>query len=122
MGRRILIADDAPESRLFLKRLLQRGDYDVIEADDGLTALKLLEEPLAPQIAILDWIMPGLNGPEVVQKLRQSKHNSYTYVLLYTAKSDKADVLTASILGRTTTSLSPAMPANCARVSAWAKE
>lgn len=66
----------------------------MIEAEDGLTALKLLQEPLAPQIAILDWMMPGMHGPEVVQKLRQSKPSSYTYILLYTAKSDKADVLT----------------------------
>lgn len=95
MGRKILIADDANFSRRWLRHLLDKWDYTVTEVEDGVTALKKLQAADAPKLAILDWMMPGLDGTEVVQWLRRAKRNSYTYVLLLTAKTQKSDVLVA---------------------------
>jgi len=94
MGMRILVAEDEAVFRHLLRKLLRQWGYTVVEVDNGTAALNVLEEPGAPKLAILDWMMPGLNGPEVVRKLRQSKPTPYTYVLLLSAKSEKADILT----------------------------
>jgi diguanylate cyclase (GGDEF)-like protein len=93
MGAKILIADDGAVSRSLLRSLLDEWGYEVTEARDGVAALKELQNPDAPKIAILDWMMPGLNGTDVVQKLREAKADSYTYVLLLTARTDKSDIL-----------------------------
>lgn len=93
MGRKILIADDSDFSRRWLRHLLDKWDYSVTEVADGTAALRELQAADAPKLAILDWMMPGLDGPEVVQWLRRTKRNSYTYVLLLTAKTEKSDVL-----------------------------
>jgi two-component system, cell cycle response regulator len=93
METRILIAEDGAVSRRLLHRLLDDWGYGVIEVQNGTEALNVLQSADAPKLAILDWMMPGLNGTEVVQELRKTKPASYTYVLLLTAKSDKSDIL-----------------------------
>ena len=93
MGRKILIADDSDLSRRWLRHLLDKWDYTVTEVEDGATALRELQATGAPKLAILDWMMPGLDGTEVVQWLRRTKRHSYTYVLLLTAKTEKSDIL-----------------------------
>lgn len=93
MGARVLIAEDGAVSRLLLRKLLDEWGYTVHEVEDGPAALKELQKEDAPKLAILDWMMPGLNGPEVVQNLRQIKPVPYIYVLLLTAKTDKSDIL-----------------------------
>jgi two-component system, cell cycle response regulator len=93
MAKSILIADDDAVSRRLLRKLLDQWGYIVTEVTDGRAALKALVKPLAPKLAILDWMMPGLDGPEVVQQLRQARLSSYTYVLLLTAKTGKSDTL-----------------------------
>jgi two-component system, cell cycle response regulator len=93
MRKRILIAEDGAVSRRMLGTLLDDWGYSVTEVEDGAAALMELESDHAPQLAILDWMMPGLNGTEVVRELRKAKLASYTYVLLLTAKTDKSDIL-----------------------------
>ncbi|HEY6248786.1 MAG TPA: diguanylate cyclase [Candidatus Angelobacter sp.] len=93
MGKSVLVAEDEAVSRRWLRKLLEQWGYTVTEVEDGRAALKVLEGPLAPRLAILDWMMPGLNGPEVVQQLRKNKLSSYTYVLLLTARTSKSDIL-----------------------------
>jgi diguanylate cyclase (GGDEF)-like protein len=92
MGTKILIAEDDNVSRRLLHRLLYDWGYRVTEVGDGPAALKELQKPDAPKLAILDWMMPGLNGTEVVQHLRTTKPGSYTYVLLLTARAEKSDI------------------------------
>ena len=90
---KILIADDSIVSRHLLEATLHRWGYDVVAACDGLEALETLQQPNAPSLAILDWMMPGLTGPEVCKRIRQRAHEPYTYILLLTSKSLKEDLI-----------------------------
>src|SRR5205085_851245 len=69
--KRILVADDDPVSRLKLRGVLGRLGFDVLAARDGTEAWAALAKPDAPPLVLLDWAMPGLSGPEVIQRLRE---------------------------------------------------
>ena len=91
---KILIADDSPVSRRILEAFLVKRDYDVISAGDGEEALLLLSREDAPRLAVLDWMMPGLDGISLCRKLReQPEDKHYIYVILLTARTERADVL-----------------------------
>ena len=90
---KILIADDSIVSRHLLEATLHSWGYDVIAACDGMEALEFLQKPNAPALAILDWMMPGLTGPEVCKRIRQHAREPYTYILLLTSKSLKEDLI-----------------------------
>ncbi len=90
---RILIADDSIVSRHLLDSTLRKWGYDVVVASDGIEAWNQLQGDDAPSIAILDWVMPGLTGPEVCHLIRKRARESYTYILLLTSKSLKADLI-----------------------------
>jgi DNA-binding response OmpR family regulator len=89
---RILIAEDHHVSRHLLERNLSSWGFDVITADNGATAWQILESEEAPPLAIVDWMMPGLNGLEVCRRLRALQGRSYVYVILLTAKSQKEEL------------------------------
>lgn len=90
---RILIAEDDPVSRRVLQAHLDKWDYEVILARDGREAWDALAQESCPKLAILDWMMPGMDGVEVVRKLRAKASSSYVYVLLLTAKGQKEDIV-----------------------------
>jgi diguanylate cyclase (GGDEF)-like protein len=93
---RVLIADDSIVSRHLLEATLRKWGYEVVVACDGLEAWNVLEGDNAPRIVILDWVMPGLTGPEVCQRVREHSHNketTYTYILLLTSKSQREDLI-----------------------------
>ncbi len=94
---RVLIAEDDPVSRQLLQAFLKKWGYEAVVAGDGEEAWSVLGEEGAPPMAILDWMMPGLEGPEVVRRLRSleaSRASSEScYVILLTAKETKADVV-----------------------------
>ena len=93
---RILIADDSVVSRHLLEATLRKWSYEVVVAVDGNQAWEMLSAADAPRIAILDWVMPGLTGPEVCQRVRQAASTgdlNYTYLLLLTSKSDREDLI-----------------------------
>ena len=90
---KILIADDSIVSRHLLEATLHSWGYDVTAACDGLEALEILQQPNAPALAILDWMMPGLTGPEVCNRIRLHAREPYTYILLLTSKSQKEDLI-----------------------------
>lgn len=89
---RILIAEDDPVSRRVLQGLLAKWGYEIVSAADGAQAAKLLEAEDAPALAILDWMMPGMEGPELCRRLRERADRPYTYLLLLTAKTQKQDL------------------------------
>lgn len=89
---RILIADDSIVSRHLLEATLRKWGYEVVVATDGAQAWDYLRREDAPQIAILDWVMPELTGPEVCRRLREEQ-GAYTYVLLLTSKSQREDLI-----------------------------
>ncbi len=90
---RILIADDSIVSRHLLDATLRKWGYEVILASDGVEAWNEFQKDNAPSLAILDWVMPGLTGPEVCHLVRQRNREQYTYVLLLTSKTLKEDLI-----------------------------
>lgn len=93
MSTTVLVADDDPITREVLTTLLGKWDFQVIAVSDGNEALRLLLEERGPHLAILDWIMPALDGLEVIKRLRAAKLHPYTYILLLTAKDTREDFL-----------------------------
>ena len=92
-GEKILVAEDDPVSQRMLQSFLAKWGYEVIAVSSGTEALKILERPDAPPLAVLDWMMPGMEGPEICREIRKDPERSYTYVLLLTARSQKEDLL-----------------------------
>jgi len=90
---KILIADDSIVSRHLLEATLRKWGYDVVVACDGTEALDILQQEHAPSLAILDWMMPGLTGPEVCREIRQRGPEPYIYILLLTSRSQKEDLI-----------------------------
>jgi two-component system cell cycle response regulator len=87
-----LIAEDNPGFRLALEKLLKKWGYDAVPAVNGKQALELLSREDPPRLAILDWMMPELDGVEVCRRVREQNREPYIYILLLTAK-DTADEL-----------------------------
>ncbi len=90
---RVLVADDSLFYRKSLERLLKQWDYDVVLAGDGEEAWGILSREGAPSLAVLDYIMPGMTGPEVCNKVRESNKGAYVYVILLSAKGEHEDLL-----------------------------
>jgi len=89
---RVLIAEDDADARYLLEELLTRWGYDVVVAGDGQEAWEILNGEDSPRLAILDWMMPGMDGIDICRRLR-CKADTYVYVILLTARSRKADVV-----------------------------
>lgn len=90
---RVLIAEDDIVSRRVLEGALKRWNYEVIVTGDGAAALAGMSAPDAPSLAVLDWMMPELDGPEVCRRLRAMNAPRPPYIILLTAKDHKADVV-----------------------------
>ncbi|MBV8847619.1 MAG: diguanylate cyclase [Bryobacterales bacterium] len=93
---RILIADDSIVTRHLLDATLRKWGYEVVVATDGNEAWRVLQGDNPPRVAILDWVMPGLTGPEVCKKVREHSRDSegaYTYLLLLSSKSQREDLI-----------------------------
>lgn len=92
---KILVAEDEKTSRILLEQILAKWGYEVVSATDGHEAWEKLQEEGAPKLAILDWMMPGIEGIEICRKLRKKEKNDeqYTYVVLLTAKDSKESII-----------------------------
>lgn len=90
----ILIADDTRVSRRLLRAALIRLGHDVEEVEDGLGAVTALARSGGPALAIVDWMMPGLDGLEVCRTVRRQP-GRYVYIILLTARSSPADMIDA---------------------------
>ncbi len=90
---RVLVAEDDDASRGLLRRTLESRDYDVITASNGNEAWQALEDKdNPPELAILDWMMPGLDGIDLCRKIQERKY-PFVYTILLTAKSENTDVI-----------------------------
>lgn len=96
-ARRILVADDEPISRQVLTSMLEKLGYEVEAVNDGIAAWQRLQQPDAPRLVILDWIMPGLEGIEVCRRVRAWRQDDYSYVymILLTSRSGMQEVVSA---------------------------
>jgi diguanylate cyclase (GGDEF)-like protein len=90
---KILIADDDLTSRAILAGVLKKEGYEVEAAVNGAEAWRVLRQPDAPSLVILDWMMPEMNGPEVVRRVRALETDRPPYVLMLTNRGDKADII-----------------------------
>jgi two-component system cell cycle response regulator len=90
---KILVAADDPICRCLLRTMLVKWEYEVLQARDGTEAWQALQSEDPPQLAILDWMMPGIDGIQVCRQIRQQEGGAYTYVILLTAKGQKEDLI-----------------------------
>src|SRR2546426_12043709 len=90
---RILIADDEVLSRRLLQKTLERAGYEVTALENGRLAAEQLCKRDGPRLALLDWMMPELDGPGVCREVRKRNEQSYVYMVLLTSKEAKEDVV-----------------------------
>lgn len=90
---RILVAEDNILERRLLAASLTKWGYDVVEAGDGNQAWELLQSEDAPRLVLLDWMMPGMDGTDICQKIRQEEKLNPMYIILLTSKEQKQDVI-----------------------------
>jgi len=90
---KILIAEDDPVSRYVLEAMLKNWGYDLVVTANGLEAWNALQSEEAPQLAVLDWMMPGMDGVDVCRRLRQLAPARPTYIILLTAKGEKNNIV-----------------------------
>jgi sigma-B regulation protein RsbU (phosphoserine phosphatase) len=89
---RALIADDDRVATAKLARALASWDFDVSLAHDGESAWSLTQSQ-APQLAILDWMMPALDGPALCRRIRQDATTAHMYLILLTSRDSRTDVV-----------------------------
>lgn len=82
----VLVAEDEGFSRLLLEKLLKQLEFQVTTVDSGQKAFELLRDPKGPRLALLDWHLPDMEGPEICQRIRQLTL-PYRFMLLLTAKT-----------------------------------
>src|SRR6266850_1867519 len=90
---RILIAEDDVVSRRVLLKTLEKWGHEVVVCSDGAQAWNFLQREDSPQLAILDWMMPEMDGLQVCKEVRARAAEPYVYLLLLTAKSQKEDLI-----------------------------
>jgi two-component system, cell cycle response regulator len=89
---KILIAEDDPNFRHLMETVLVQWGYDVVIAENGNDALQILQSEYSPRLAILDWMMPGMDGVEVCRKVREERKHPYTYIILLTSQQRDEDL------------------------------
>jgi phosphoserine phosphatase RsbU/P len=91
---KVLIAEDETVSRRLLEATLVRWGYEVVVASDGVEAWEALQGDNAPLLAILDWMMPSMDGLEVCRRIRNRPSSTPPYLILLTAKGRREDIVT----------------------------
>lgn len=90
---RILIADDDSMSLRLLEKTLERAGFEVTAVDNGRKALEEMCCPEGPRLALLDWVMPGLDGPAVCREVRKQRGQRHVHLVLLTSKNSKKDIV-----------------------------
>ena len=91
---RVLIAEDDSVSRRVLEATLGKWGYEVVVAADGAEAWAVLQSDDAPHLAILDWMMPEIDGVELCRRVSNLPTETPPYLILLTAKDGAGDVVT----------------------------
>jgi two-component system cell cycle response regulator len=108
---RILVADDDPVSRRLMQGILQRSGYEVILAEDGVAACRELAKNDGPRLALIDWIMPEMDGLAVCREVRRRRDDSYVYIALLTARQANEDIVAGLEAGADDYLTKPCRPA-----------
>jgi len=108
---RILIAEDDLTSRTMLSAVLKKYGHEVVVTSDGEEAWVALQKSDAPRLALLDWMMPLMDGVEVVRRIRAETGLQQPYLIMLTTKSDKTDIVAALDAGADDYLVKPFHPA-----------
>ena len=95
----LLIAEDHATARTALKSLLEWKGFSVTTAEEGNDALEILTSEDAPSIALLDWEMPGMSGPDICRAVRSNPTGRYRYLIVITAREGEEDIAEAMAAG-----------------------
>jgi DNA-binding response OmpR family regulator len=87
----IVIAEDEPVSRMLVTTVIETGGYRTIVTKDGDEAMSALRAQKRPCIAVVDWMMPGMDGAEICRRIRDSDRN--VYIIMVTARGTKKDTI-----------------------------
>jgi predicted signal transduction protein with EAL and GGDEF domain len=90
---KILIADDDAISRCLVQKTLEREGYEVLVVENGSSAAECLSSDEGPRLALLDWVMPELDGLSVCRQIRGRSNHPYVYMILLTSKESKEDMV-----------------------------
>jgi DNA-binding response OmpR family regulator len=91
---KVLIAEDDPISLLMLQKAMADWGYEVTAVRSGVSAWRILQEPDAPKLAILDWMLPDMDGLEICQRVRAQPTSEPPYLVLLTSRDGKKDIVT----------------------------
>ena len=89
----ILIAEDDRVTRHMLQTALNKWGHEVVSTDEGARAWELFESGTAPRLAILDWMMPGIDGIELCRRIRSKQELKSMYVMLLTSRTGSSDLV-----------------------------
>lgn len=113
----ILIAEDDFTSRAILTAVLKKQGYDVVATVNGADAWAAMQQPEAPKLAILDWMMPKMDGIEVCRRIRTLETEQPPYIIMLTSKDEKTNIITGLEAGADDYLVKPYDPGElCARV------
>jgi diguanylate cyclase (GGDEF)-like protein len=90
---RVLAAEDNPVFQSMLRTLLRKWGYEAVMAQNGNEAWRILESGDPPRLAVLDWMMPGMDGVEVCRRIRSANRDPYVYIVLLTARTESQDLV-----------------------------
>ncbi len=93
MPLKVLVADDDVTSRTMLAAMLTKSGYNVVEAVDGAAALAVMRQPDAPLLVLLDWMMPHVDGPEVLRQVRAIETTRPPFIIMLTTKAAKPEIV-----------------------------
>ena len=94
----ILLADDEANLRILVRTTLDDADYTILEAADGTAALDLARQQ-CPDLLVLDWMMPGINGLDVARALREDPSTAHIPIIMLTARGQHIDKAQGCSLG-----------------------
>jgi diguanylate cyclase (GGDEF)-like protein len=88
----VLLAEDDTATRLILQCWLQENGFEFVVASNGNEAWRILRQQRPPEVLVLDWTMPGIDGIELCRRLREAERDYYPYILMIAARDEKQDV------------------------------
>ncbi|MEI6291231.1 MAG: response regulator transcription factor, partial [Chloroflexota bacterium] len=90
---RVLVAEDDLTTRTILVGLLSKWGYEVQAVDDGAKAWEALQQDDSPSLALIDWVMPGMDGVDVIRKVRELRVENPPYLILLSSRDSKDDIV-----------------------------
>ena len=89
----MLAAEDNPVFQSMLRAVLTKWGYEAVIARDGIEAWDILQQQNTPRLAILDWMMPGMDGVELCRRIRATARETDIYILLLTSRTESQDLV-----------------------------